>query len=292
MNILVTGANGQLGQCIKAISDDFSQHRFFFTSKEELNIAEVDSLEVYINMNNISVIINCAAYTDVNKAEDDRQLCDFINDTAIASLARASKETNTRLIHISTDYVFNGMANKPYQFNSKCMPLNVYGASKREGELNILSENCDSLIIRTSWLYSEYGNNFFTMFLKNNILEGEFVNDQYGSPTYAIDLASFILSSCLEPFSSNGVYHFTNNGIASWYDFAVMIQTLLHKDVSKIKPITVSDYDKKNSKTVVRPSFSKLDTKKTEEDFNYPIRHWFTALTECVNKILMTKTNE
>ncbi|MDX1760951.1 MAG: dTDP-4-dehydrorhamnose reductase, partial [Christiangramia sp.] len=229
-NILVTGSKGQLGSELRELSEEYQQYNFSFTSKSELDITQKPEVEDFLTSHRINVIINCAAYTAVDKAEEDFELADKINHTGVKHLAEIAKKAAIQLIHISTDYVFNGENFKPYGENDPTSPVNKYGQTKLAGEESIIEAKLNnSMIIRTSWVYSSYGNNFVKTMLKlgNERDELKVVNDQIGTPTYARDLAEFILKNCIE-IEHHGLetYHYTNEGVCSWYDFAVEIMHL------------------------------------------------------------------
>lgn len=285
VNILVTGASGQLGLELASIEKDFPNYNFFFTTKKMVDITNFEAVSNFVSKNNSTTIINCAAYTNVDKAEDEPNLADEVNHLALKNLAKIAKTNNLKLIHISTDYVFDGNSNKPYTENDIPNPQNVYGRSKLRGEEALLEVNPDnSVIIRTSWLYSQFGNNFVKTMLrlgkeKNTI---SVVSDQIGSPTYAADLAKAILQ-LLPLIKSNGVqtYHFANKGACSWFQFAEEIMKVSNSNC-KVLPISSSEF----KATAKRPNFSLLATKKIENDFSLTIPHWKNALEKCVLKLI------
>ncbi|MFV0392328.1 MAG: dTDP-4-dehydrorhamnose reductase, partial [Paludibacteraceae bacterium] len=228
-NILVTGANGQLGSEIRVLSESLEAN-FFFTDLLELDITDRNAVDEFIHVNAIGVIINCAAYTQVDKAEDDYIMADRINHLAVRNLAESCKKHRSLLIHVSTDYVFDGSGNIPYTENLPTAPLGIYGRTKLDGEHAVAASGCNYFILRTSWLYSSFGNNFVKTMQR---LTGErdelsLVFDQVGRPTYAHDLAKVILAIVAnEKYSeNNGIFHFSNEGVCSWYDFALEIRDL------------------------------------------------------------------
>lgn len=279
--ILVTGSNGQLGRELREISEKYN-YNFIFTDIGELDIANLQSLNNFFSVQKIDFLINCAAYTAVEKAEVEIEKAFSINSHAVSNLATLSNRFNFKIIHISTDYVFDGNKISPYHESDKTNPLNVYGKSKLLGEQEIIQKTNNYLIIRTSWLYSSYGTNFVKMILK---LASEreslgIVIDQIGTPTYAKDLALLILSLINKNEEAKGLYHFSNLGTASWYDFAHYF--LRKKNLSrKLKPILSSEFPSKAQ----RPAYSVLSKSKITNDFNFSIRHWTEALEECLEKI-------
>lgn len=283
-NILVTGSNGQLGSELRILSKDFKSFKFYFTNRKELAVDDNLAIEKYFFEKKIDYCINCAAYTAVDKAEEEKDLAFEINAIAVRNLARICKSHNTRLIHISTDYVFNGNADTPYKESDKTDPVNFYGNTKLEGEKLAMQNNEQTIIIRTSWLYSSHGKNFVkTMirFMQEKESIGV-VNDQFGSPTYAADPAGAILKIINENDSPKpGIYHYCNKGIISWYDFAVRIKELL-KSNCKVNPISTADY-----KTAAeRPMYSAFDTTKIEKQFGLEIEGWRKSLEKCMKSIV------
>jgi dTDP-4-dehydrorhamnose reductase len=290
MNILITGADGQLGRCILTVYRNAyyqnSKNNYHFVGRESVDITNKDSIEKWVKDYNIDIIVNCAAYTNVEKAEDDKDTAMAINFHAVKNLVDVCKNHDVFLIHISTDFVFDGQTNKPYSTISECKPLNVYGLSKYFGENSVL-EYDKGMVIRTSWLYSEFGNNFYRTMLNRiiNKQKTRVVCDQVGSPTYARDLAEFIIFLIEEQDEEDieahtGLYHFTNNGCCSWYDFAAAIEFLWQEGVKKdvyIEPCRASEYPCKAQ----RPYYSVL-TKYELLEFPYEPRHWLTALKECM----------
>ena len=287
MNILVTGSNGQLGSEIKELATNYKKVDFIFKDLPELDICNFKALQAFIIDHNINAVINCAAYTAVDKAEEDAEIAEKVNSKGVLNLVNALNRVNGKLIHISTDYVFDGDHFFPYQESDPVSPIGVYGASKRAGELAVLNSDIDSIVIRTSWLYSSYGNNFVKTMLR---LGSEKENlgvifDQVGTPTYAEDLAK----TCLEiltgvnsvKISKNGnLYHYSNEGVASWYDFAISIMELGGKNC-KVSPIQTKDYPT----LAKRPQYSVLNKSKIKTDFKIEIRYWRDSLKDCIEKI-------
>jgi dTDP-4-dehydrorhamnose reductase len=287
MNILVIGSNGQLGSEIKDIAVNYKDFNFLFKDLPELNICKDVALNTFILNQDIDVVINCAAYTAVDKAEENAEIAEQVNSFGVLNLVKALEKVNGKLIHISTDYVFDGSNSEPYKESDHVNPLGVYGKTKREGELFVINSTIDSIIIRTSWLYSSFGKNFVkTMYKlgseKNSL---NVISDQIGSPTYARDLAKFCLdilsSKTYGRISSNGkIYHFSNEGVASWYDFAKAIMELGLLDC-KVSPIETKDYPT----MAKRPRFSLLNKSKIKTDFNIQIPYWRDSLDKCIEKL-------
>ncbi|MFK8296375.1 dTDP-4-dehydrorhamnose reductase [Capnocytophaga canimorsus] len=274
-NILVTGANGQLGSEIQNIQG--KTKNYFFTDASDLDITDRQAISDFVKKNNIQIVVNCAAYTNVDKAEDDIQTANLINNIAVGYLAEVCKENNASLIHISTDYVFGGTKNTPYSETDPTEPLGIYGRTKLEGEKAIQNADIDYLIIRTSWLYSlSFGNNFVKTIqrLSSERNELKVVFDQVGTPTNARDLAAFIVHIIEKDLcKKREVYHFSNEGVCSWFDFATEIVRMSGNDCL-VKPCLSSEFPSK----VKRPSYSVLDKSKLKNDFNYTISHWKEAL--------------
>lgn len=283
MNILVTGANGQLGSEIKAWTGD-AKDKYIFTDVAELDITSKVAVENYVVENSIGLIINCAAYTAVDKAEDDEQLADAINHLACKYLAEVSAKSEIPLIHVSTDYVFDGSNNTPYTENESTAPLGVYGITKLAGEKAIETSGCSYLIFRTSWLYSIFGNNFVKTIrrLGSERSELNVVFDQVGTPTNAADLAELIVQIVSTKAYDNhsGIYHFSNEGVCSWYDFAREI-VAISKLNCDVKPCHSSEFPAK----VTRPSFSVLDKTKVKRDFNVQIPYWKDSLVKVIDNL-------
>lgn len=283
MNILVTGANGQLGSEIKEQAKE-SHNNFIFTDVAELDITKKDEISQFVKENNINSIVNCAAYTNVDKAEDEQELSDLINRQAVQNLTEVCAENKASLIHISTDYVFGGTKNTPYKETDKTSPLGVYGQTKFKGEEAVKLGAIDYIIIRTSWLYSSYGNNFVKTIkrLSEEKPQLRVVFDQVGTPTYAADLAKFIVhiidKNALE--GKKETYHFSNEGVCSWFDFAKEIVEF-SENKCEIIPCYSSEYPAK----VTRPNYSVLDKTKLRNDFNYQIPYWRDALKRCIIKL-------
>ncbi|MFI3330559.1 MAG: dTDP-4-dehydrorhamnose reductase [Rikenellaceae bacterium] len=282
-NILITGANGQLGTQMQ-IESTGDENNYIFTDLKELDITDFVATTKCLSDNNIDTIVNCAAYTNVDKAEQDIELCDKINHLAVSNLAKAAKEHNATLIHISTDYVFDGNNHTPYTEDEPTAPIGIYGKTKLMGEQSVINSECKHIIIRTSWLYSESGANFVKTMLKLTS-ERETLNvifDQIGTPTYAGDLAKAIVAIINSDSSDkNGVYHFSNEGVCSWYDFAVEISSLAG-NVCGVKPIHSDEYPS----LVTRPHYSVLDKTKIKANFGLEIPHWRVSLRKCIKNLI------
>lgn len=285
--VLVTGKNGQLGRSIKALSSQYPHYQFVFVGRDELNLSCSKNIADYFKNKQYDVIINCAAYTAVDKAEEQQDLAKAINHSAVKQLAEISKENGWVLIHISTDYVFDGANHKPYIESDLVNPQNIYGTSKLKGEQAIQQVGCKAAIIRTSWVYSEYGNNFVKTMLKLGV-EREQLNvifDQIGSPTYATDLALSLLAivdsiDIDDTGFQQDIYHFSNEGACSWYDFAKAVFELSHTECA-VFPIETKDYPT----PAQRPHYSLLNKAKIKQQFKLNIPYWKDSLQTCLNKI-------
>ncbi len=274
-NILVTGAKGQLGSELRAIVG--GKDNYFFTDVEELDITDREAIVKFIKQNKIAVVVNCAAYTNVDKAEEEEVLANLVNHKAVQNLAEVCVDNDIFLIHISTDYVFDGSKNTPYKETDTTSPLGVYGKTKRLGEKAIEKLCKEYIILRTSWLYSSYGNNFAKKICALSAEKDDVrvVVDQVGTPTYAKDLAAFI-PFLIEKDRYRGkadIYHFSNEGVCSWYDFAKEI-VALSGNKCDVQPCLSCEYPTK----VVRPNYSVLDKTKLKTDFDYEISYWKDSL--------------
>jgi dTDP-4-dehydrorhamnose reductase len=277
LNILVTGSKGQLGSEFKCLEED-SEHHFQFTDSKTLDITDIEALNFYFNKNHIDLIINCAAYTAVDQAEDDVEKALSINRDAIYNLVNICEKHQIALIHFSTDYVFDGQNYKPYTEDDAVSPLGVYGQSKRAGEEAILNSKASSLIVRTSWLYSKYGHNFMKSMLRlgQERDQLQIVYDQIGTPTHARDLAKAMMT-CVSQYmiwqNKQSIYHYANEGVASWYDFA---KAIFDKEAidCKLIPILSKDYPTKAK----RPHYSVMDKNKFKTVFGIEILHWQDSL--------------
>lgn len=282
MNILVTGRNGQLGSEIHHISNS-SEHNFVFVDIEDGDITNIDQLRQLVSDNQITAIINCAAYTAVDKSETEQELAYEVNATGVSNLVKVCSENNIRLLHISTDYVFNGEGTEPYKPDDPVSPLGVYGSTKRAGEEFILSADIEGLIIRTSWVYSIFGGNFVKTMLRlgDERHSLNVVNDQKGCPTYARDLASVCLELIDKDWSGKQkVYHFSNSGAITWFDFASEIMRIGNRNCA-VHPIPTSEFPT----PAKRPAYSVLDISDLSRDFEIVPRNWREALKECIAEI-------
>ena len=287
MNILVTGSNGQLGSEIKDLSANYTNFNFFFMDLPELNISNSSQLNTFFTENKINTVVNCAAYTSVDKAEVEAELAEKVNSEGVLNLVNAVAKVNGKLIHISTDYVFDGNNFLPYQESDEVNPIGVYGNTKRSGELAVLNSNIDGIVIRTSWLYSAYRNNFVKTMLKlgHDRDELEVIFDQVGTPTYASDLAKTCLDILLDKSSENistkgKIYHYSNEGVTSWFDFAKAIIEFGSLDC-KVRPIETKDYPS----LAKRPHYSVLNKSKIKKDFEIEIPYWRNSLAACISKL-------
>lgn len=285
MNILITGANGQLGNEMRIVSSN-SADNYIFTDVAELDITDLEAVRSMVAANDIKAIINCAAYTNVDKAEDDVELCELLNAKAVENLAIAMKEADGLLVHVSTDYVFGGDPyNTPCTEDKKGTPTGVYGLSKLHGEQNIQRVGCSHIIIRTAWLYSEFGKNFVkTMLALTSSKEQlKVVFDQVGTPTYAYDLATAIydIVENRKYVGNDGIYHYSNEGVCSWYDFTKMIAEYAGNKACNIQPCHSNEFPSK----VVRPSYSVLDKSKIKSTFGFSVPYWTDSLKVCLEKM-------
>lgn len=290
MNILVIGASGQLGQELRVAAEGSAQH-YTFASRSELDVTDQLAIRHFVQDHHIDTIINCSAYTAVDRAEDEPEEADRINHQAVAALAALAKAQGLYLIHISTDYVFAGDSHRPITEEETPRPQSVYGRTKLLGEDAIRRTGCRALILRTSWLYSTYGANFLKTMcrLMQERQELSIVFDQIGTPTYARDLARFIVSYLEQDKDSRqeGTYHFSDEGVASWYDFAEAIRHRMGYSC-QLHPIRSEQYPTK----ATRPSYSVLDKAKLKQDFGITLPHWQTSLEDCLNQLTSTETNE
>ena len=282
MNILLTGCNGQLGNEIQLLEKDYGQHRFFNTDVAELDITNQLAVADFVGRNGIEGIINCAAYTAVDKAEDNKELCTTLNTVAPAYLAAAVEKRGGWIVQVSTDYVFNGKAHKPYVETDTPSPDSVYGSTKLAGELGVQKFCKRAMVIRTAWLYSTFGNNFVKTMIRLGKERAELgvVFDQIGTPTYAGDLAKAIMTA-VEKGIKPGVYHFSYEGVTSWYDFTKAIHRIAGITTCKVRPIHTSEYPTPAN----RPHFSVLDKNKIKETYDMEIPYWEESLQKCIEKL-------
>lgn len=282
MNILVTGANGQLGNAMRLTAKNSSNH-YLFTDVAELDITNLEAVREIVSNYRIQVIVNCAAYTNVDKAEDDFEAADLINHKAVENLAVAAKEQDATLIHVSTDYVFKGDKCIPCSEMWETEPLGVYGITKLAGERSIQESGCKYLIFRTAWLYSAFGKNFVKTMQRLTSEKDtlKVVFDQVGTPTYANDLAQIIYKVIEENLlDQQGIYHFSNEGVCSWYDFAKEICELSGNQCD-IQPCHSDEFPSK----VERPHFSVLDKTKVKNTFRITIPYWKDSLKKCIEEL-------
>ena len=287
-SILITGAKGQLGCELQNLIPFYPHYRFFPTDVDTLDLCDKEAIKSFLNKNRIGYVINCAAYTAVDKAEDNVALCYQINRDAVRNLAEAAGE-QSKIIHVSTDYVFDGTSHKPLRETDQTNPQSVYGKSKLEGEQLLLQITAGSIIIRTAWLYSSFGNNFVKTMIrlgkeKNSL---NVVDDQLGTPTYAADLAKAILHIIDESEKSgtfqSGVYHFSNEGVCSWYEFCLKIHELAGIKTCKVNPVSTAEYPTKAH----RPAYSVLDKTKIKETFSLSIPPWEESLKNAIQLFSM-----
>jgi len=282
MNILITGCNGQLGNEMQLLEKENPQHTFFNTDVKELDITNQLAINDFVNRNKIDGIVNCAAYTAVDKAENDRQLCTALNTEAPAYLAAAIEKRGGWIIQISTDYVFDGTTHTPYVETDTPCPDSVYGSTKLAGELGVQKLCNKTMIIRTAWLYSTFGNNFVKTMLRLGKEKESIgvVSDQIGTPTYARDLAAAIMTA-INKGVKPGVYHFSDEGVCSWYDFTKAIHRIAGITSCSVRPLHTSEYPSDAN----RPAYSVLDKTKIKETYGLSIPHWEESLAECISKL-------
>ena len=285
MNILITGCNGQLGNEMQLLEKEDAANNYFNTDVAELDITNVEAIEQFLAANNIDGIVNCAAYTAVDKAEANEEFCTLLNAEAPGYLAHAIEKRGGWMIQISTDYVFDGTQHLPYQEDEDTCPNSVYGRTKLVGEFNVLKLCQQSMVIRTAWLYSTFGNNFVKTMIRlgNERPELGVIADQIGTPTYARDLARIIMTASSKGIQP-GIYHFTNEGVASWYDFTKAIHRLAGITTCHVRPLHTSEYPT----AAQRPPYSVLDKTKIKQTYGIEIPYWEESLKECIDK-LMTK---
>ncbi|MDE6003600.1 MAG: dTDP-4-dehydrorhamnose reductase [Prevotella sp.] len=282
MNILITGCNGQLGNEMQLLEKEYPQHVWFNTDVQELDITSQLAVEQFVAQNQIDGIVNCAAYTAVDKAEDNKELCTTLNTVAPAYLAAAVEKRSGFIIQISTDYVFDGTKHTPYVETDTPCPNSVYGSTKLAGEIGVTKFCKRSMIIRTAWLYSTFGNNFVKTMLRLGQERPELgvVFDQIGTPTYARDLARVIMAA-IEQGIQPGVYHFSNEGVTSWYDFTKAIHRLAGITSCHVRPLHTAEYPA----PAHRPHYSVLDKTKLKQVYGIEVPYWEESLKECMEKL-------
>ena len=281
-NILITGANGQLGNEMRVLSAENPEYTYFFTDVAELDICNEQAVSDFVKANNIHVIVNCAAYTAVDNAEDNVELCTKLNADAVGYLAKAAETNGAEFIQISTDYVFDGTAHVPYQETEPTCPNSVYGKTKLAGEQNALLLCSRSMVIRTAWLYSTFGNNFVKTMIRLGKERDSLgvIFDQVGTPTYARDLARAIFAAIRQGVTP-GIYHFSNEGVCSWYDFTKAIHRLAGINTCSVKPLHTSEYPTKAK----RPHYSVLDKTRIKETYHIEIPYWMDSLQSCISEL-------
>lgn len=284
LNILITGANGQLGNEMRRLGA-VSPNNYLFTDVAELDITDTAAVGELMRRERIDIAVNCAAYTNVERAEEDEATAHLLNCQAVRNLAEAAAATGATLMHVSTDYVFDGQGHLPYREEDPTSPLGAYGRTKLAGEQAVVDSGCKYLIFRTAWLYSEFGNNFLKTMLRLTAEREELkvVFDQIGTPTYAGDLALAIFAIIEgERYAGNeGIYHFTNEGVSSWYDFAVEIAAATGHDACRILPCHTAEFPTK----AARPAYSVLDKTKVKRTFGIEIPHWRESMLYCLEKL-------
>ena len=285
MNILVTGANGQLGNEMRIVSQN-SKDKYIFTDVAELDITKLEAIREMVKQEEVKAIVNCAAYTNVDKAEEDEAFCELLNAKAVENLAIAMKEVDGLLVHVSTDYVFGGDPyNTPCTEDKKGTPTGVYGKTKLQGEQNIQKIGCNHVIIRTAWLYSEFGKNFVKTMLNLTSTKPllKVVFDQTGTPTYAYDLAAAIydIVENRKYKGYDGIYHYSNEGVCSWFDFTKMIAEYAGNNTCDIQPCHSNEFPS----PVKRPSYSVLDKTKIKETFGVKVPYWTESLKQCISNL-------
>lgn len=283
MKILITGANGQLGREMRNVLETEYPGNTIYTDIDELDLTNAKSVNLYLQKNEFTHVVNCAAYTAVDRAEDEKYQCALLNVDAVKNLALAADSIGAKIIHISTDYVFDGTAHRPYKESDKVNPISQYGTTKRAGETALLALAPNSIIIRTAWLYSPYGKNFVKTMMKLGKEKKQInvVYDQIGSPTYAKDLAVAIYRILRSQQWIEGIFNYTNFGVTSWYDFTKSIHRIAGINQCDVHPIPTEDYPTAAS----RPFYSVLDTKKIRDAYNVEIPYWEDSLRDCINRI-------
>lgn len=282
MNILITGCNGQLGNEMQLLQAKYAQHTWFNTDVNELDITDKDAIERFVEANHIDGVVNCAAYTAVDKAESDPLLAKKLNADAPAFLAEAVGKQGGWIVQVSTDYVFDGTKHTPYVETDSPCPNSVYGQTKLEGEQAVTKLCPNAMIIRTAWLYSEFGNNFVKTMIRLGKEREQLgvIFDQVGTPTYAHDLASVIMTA-IDKGIKPGIYHFSNEGVTSWYDFTKSIHRIAGINTCHVMPLHTAEYPTPAS----RPAYSVLDKTKIKEAYSINIPHWEESLVKCIAKL-------
>ncbi len=282
MKILITGCNGQLGNEMQLLAQANGQHEWFFTDVDELDITRADAVEEFVSKNAIDGIVNCAAYTAVDKAESNEDLCHLLNCVAPGYLAESIERRGGWIVQVSTDYVFDGTNHTPYTEDEPTCPNSVYGRTKLAGEQRVMQACSKAMIVRTAWLYSTFGNNFVKTMLRLGREKQELgvIFDQIGTPTYARDLAAAIMTAINKGIVP-GIYHFTNEGVTSWYDFTKAIHRIAGITTCHVCPLHTSEYPT----PAARPHYSVLDKTKIKQTYGIEIPYWEVSLTECLSRI-------
>ena len=283
MRILVTGAAGQLGNELHNVLEQKMPGVTMYTDIKDLDLTDSEAVKKFIIDNEISHVVNCAAYTAVDKAEQEPALCAKINTDAVKNIAEVAADYGVKVIHVSTDYVFDGTAHAPYKESDKVNPISTYGTTKRKGEMVLLSMSPDAVIIRTAWLYSPYGNNFVKTMMRLGSERSELgvVCDQIGTPTYALDLAEAIYTILTARQWVPGIYHFSDEGVCSWYDFTKAIHRIAGIKSCNVKPIATDDYPT----LAARPPYSVLDKTRIKKTYGITIPQWEESLVDCINRL-------
>lgn len=283
MNILITGCNGQLGNEMQLLEKENPQHQYFNTDVAQLDITNPEAIEEFVSNNAIDIIVNCAAFTAVDKAESSQELCHLLNAKAPEYLAAAVAKRGGYLVQVSTDYVFDGTNHTPYTEDEATCPNSVYGSTKLEGEKLAMAACANTMIIRTAWLYSTFGNNFVKTMIRlgQEKLELGVIFDQIGTPTYAGDLAAAIMAAINHGIVP-GIYHFSNEGVISWYDFTKAIHRIAGITSCHVKPLHTAEYPT----PAARPHYSVLDKTKIKQTYGIEIPYWEESLEKCVAKLL------
>lgn len=279
----MTGAAGQLGNELHNVLEQKMPGVTMYTDIKDLDLTDSKAVKKFIIDNEISHVVNCAAYTAVDKAEQEPALCAKINTDAVKNIAEVAADYGVKVIHVSTDYVFDGTAHAPYKESDKVNPISTYGTTKRKGEMVLLSMSPDAVIIRTAWLYSPYGNNFVKTMMRLGSERPELgvVCDQIGTPTYALDLAEAIYTILTARQWVPGIYHFSDEGVCSWYDFTKAIHRIAGIKSCNVKPIATDDYPT----LAARPPYSVLDKTRIKKTYGITIPHWEESLVDCINRL-------
>ena len=282
MNILITGCNGQLGNEMQLLEAQHPEHTFFNTDVEELDITDREAIGAFVDFNQIDGIVNCAAYTAVDKAEENQELCDLLNHVAPGYLAEAVERRGGWMIQVSTDYVFDGTNHRPYVESDPVCPNSTYGRTKLAGEEAVQNACSRTMIIRTAWLYSTFGNNFVKTMIRLGKEKSELgvIFDQIGTPTYARDLAVAIFAAINKGIVP-GIYHFSNEGVISWYDFTKAIHRLAGITTCHVRPLHTAEYPTPAN----RPHYSVLDKTKIKQTYGIEVPYWEESLKECIEKL-------